>query len=230
MRTSRESPDNQGRHRVGTYFEGAADTFDTFYDEQRNSVIRWIDERFRHDVFVRYQMAFDALEPMEGATVLDVGCGSGPYLAEAVRRGAGHVVGLDLSQKMLELARTRLAQIPGGDAVDLVQGEFPSAAPDEVFDYAMVMGVMDYVKDAPAFLATLQAAVKQRAVLSFPSKHWFRTPFRKVRYMVKRCPVYFYERDQVRTLLKQAGFTDVTVTKISGAGQDYVAVGENAPS
>jgi cyclopropane fatty-acyl-phospholipid synthase-like methyltransferase len=217
-------PHGPQRDQVGTYFERAAKTFDTFYDGQRSAFMRAVDERFRADVFERYRITFEELKPLEGATVLDVGCGSGPYLAEAVRRGASRVVGLDMSEQMLDLARSRLAATQRGNVADLVQGEFPQVSLEEVFDYAIVTGVMDYVLDAPTFVTSLHSVLRQKAVLSFPSVHWFRTPFRKVRYAIKRCPVYFYERDSIHALLKHAGFTHVTLTKVPGAGQDYVAV------
>jgi hypothetical protein len=71
------------------------------------------------------------------------------------------------------------------------------------------MGVMDYIADPSAFLSALGQRVRLHAVLSFPSKHWFRTPLRKVRYWLKRCPVYFYEPAQIEELSKAAGFSNI---------------------
>src|SRR6202453_5326743 len=50
----------------------------------------------------------DLAAPAPGATVADVGCGNGAYLAELARRGfGGRVLGLDLSLGMLAAARDR---------------------------------------------------------------------------------------------------------------------------
>jgi hypothetical protein len=84
-----------------------------------------------------------------------------------------------------------------------------------------VMGVMDYVEDASSFLKALRPVVKRLAVLSFPSMHWFRTPFRTVRYNLRNCPVYFYDDVRVQALCQNAGFTEVHIQKIPGAGMDY---------
>ena len=46
----------------------------------------------------------EALEPVEGLRVLDVGCGSGLYARELVAGGARSVVGLDVSPTMIRLA------------------------------------------------------------------------------------------------------------------------------
>jgi hypothetical protein len=83
------------------------------------------------------------------------------------------------------------------------------------------MGVMDYVSNPAHFLGSLLPIVRESAVLSFSSRHWFRTPIRKVRYKVRRCPVYFYDEDQIRRLSIEAGFRDVRIRKIPGAGMDY---------
>lgn len=213
---------------VGEYFDRASVTFDTFYDKKRTRLMRWVDRKFRSDMFERFRLTFEALGPLVDKTVLDVGCGSGPYVVEAVRRGARRVVGLDMAPAMLDLAQRRAAATGVADRCEFVEGTFPADAPDGTFDHAIVMGVMDYIPDAQAFLKALRERVRGRAVLSFPSKHWFRTPLRKARYWIKRCPVYFFDAAQIETLMHDAGFLNVRVEKISGAGMDYMAAGSGA--
>lgn len=211
---------NQERN-AAAFFNSFAETFDTIYDQKRNPFMRWIDGKFRSDMFLRYALTFEALEPLSGRTVLDVGCGSGPYIVEAFRRGAERVTGLDPAPNMLAMVRQRLAQAAMDETrCELVPGLFPGA-PVGPHDYAIVMGVMDYVDDASAFLKALRPVVKRLAVLSFPSTHWFRTPFRKVRYNLRHCPVYFYDDIRIRALCQNAGFTEVHIQKIPGAGMDY---------
>ena len=43
------------------FFDSFADTFDTLYDGRRNAVMRWIDRRFRSDMFARYALTFERL-------------------------------------------------------------------------------------------------------------------------------------------------------------------------
>jgi 16S rRNA G1207 methylase RsmC len=47
----------------------------------------------------------DALEINEGDTVIDVGCGSGVLSFVAARLGAGRVIGCDLSEEAIQVAR-----------------------------------------------------------------------------------------------------------------------------
>lgn len=207
--------------KVGTYFDKAAVSFDTFYDRKRSAFMQWVDRKFRSDVFERYRMTFEVIEPLSDKSVLDIGCGSGPYVIEAARRGSSKVVGLDMAQGMLDLAKQRAEAAGCIERCQFVLGMFPQDVPQEKFNYAIVMGVMDYIADPLNFLTVLAQQVTDRAVLSFPSKHWFRTPLRKFRYWLKRCPVYFYEPKQIEDLSKVAGFSDLKIEKIPGAGMDY---------
>lgn len=206
---------------AGTFFDSFADTFDTFYDGKRSVVMQWIDRHYRHDMFARYSLTFERLGDLTGKRILDIGCGSGPYVAEALRRGAGEVVAFDPAPNMLELTRQRIEKIGKLDKLKLVKGYFPDNAPAGPFDFAIIMGVLDYVADPVAFFRGLRGILTGKAAVSFPSQHWFRTPIRKVRYRLRNCPVYFYTEERIRSIGKEAGFSGVDIIKIPGAGMDY---------
>ena len=206
---------------AGAFFDSFAETFDTFYDGKRSPVMQWIDRRYRHDMFARFALTFERLGDLHGKRGLDVGCGSGPYVAEAIKRGASHVVALDPAPGMLELTRKRIEKLGQLDKITLAEGYFPEKAPPGPFDFAIVMGVLDYVADPVAFFKAMRAIVTGRVTVSFPSKHWLRTPIRKVRYRLRNCPVYFYDEPTIRSIGKKAGFGLVDVVKIPGAGMDY---------
>lgn len=202
------------------FFDRFAADFDTLYDGRRNHLLRLLDRRFRRDMFVRFGLTFEALGDLKGRTVLDVGCGSGPYVVEALERGAAHVTALDPADGMLALLTRKLAVAGLADRCTVVPGLFPGPAL-EPHDHVIAMGVMDYVADAGAFLAALRPLVKKGAALSFPSRHWFRTPLRRARYRLRRCPVFFYDADQIADLCHGAGFGGARIQKIAGAGLDF---------
>jgi cyclopropane fatty-acyl-phospholipid synthase-like methyltransferase len=206
----------------GVFFDGFADAFDTFYDGKRSPFMQWVDQRYRRDMFLRYARTFEFLGDLRGKRVLDVGCGSGPYIVEALKRGALQVTGIDAAPRMLDLAHQRAMQHGVQDRVKLVEGYFPAACPDEPFDMAIVMGVMDYIEDAPAFMKALRPFVTERAAISLPSVHWFRTPFRKLRYRLRRCPVWFYSRRDIEQIAESLNVKEYRLDKIEGAGMDYV--------
>lgn len=205
----------------GDFFHGFADVFDTFYDGKRSSFMQWIDRRFRNDMFERYRLTFERLGDLNGKAVLDLGCGSGPYVVEALRRGAARIGALDAAPRMLELTRERAQKLNAVDRVKFYEGYFPAVRPQEKYDCAIIMGVLDYIEDATSFLRALREVVTDRAVISFPSKHWFRTPIRKVRYNLRKCPVWFYNEADIRRSATEAGWKTVDIQKIAGAGMDY---------
>ncbi|MEV5753894.1 class I SAM-dependent methyltransferase [Actinoallomurus sp. NPDC052308] len=57
---------------------------------------------------------FNALGPVNGKRVLDVGCGDGLYARLVAQRGAGQVVGTDSSSEMIRLAEAAEADQPLG--------------------------------------------------------------------------------------------------------------------
>lgn len=205
---------------VQAYFNRAARSFDSVYDHQRTALMQAVDRRFRSDMFQRFDMALEAIEPLAGKTVLDVGCGSGPYVVAALRRGAARVLGLDLAPAILDLARERVAASGLRDGCELRVGAFPDDAPEETFDVGIAIGVLDYVDARIHFLEAL-ASVTRLAVLSFPSKHWFRGTLRHGRYWAKRCPLHLCDQDEVASLMAAGGFKEVEIVKLPGAGMDY---------
>jgi len=68
--------------------------------------------------------AVEALGPLDGARVLDIGCGTGANLPLLVPRvgSSGRVVGLDYTQAMLDRARARVSEA-GWGGVELSQGD-----------------------------------------------------------------------------------------------------------
>jgi SAM-dependent methyltransferase len=76
---------------------------------------RWVRKRpaLLYD-FTGLVPLLDMAQPVSGLRVLDVGCGDG-YCARGLKqKGAGHVVGVDLSPGMLRLAREQEAAEPLG--------------------------------------------------------------------------------------------------------------------
>jgi len=205
---------------AAAFFDSFATAFDTMYDAKRGPLMRWIDRRFRSDMFERFARTFASMPEIEGLRVLDIGCGSGPYLLEALRRRAESVTGVDPAPAMLDLAAQRLKDAGYSEQAKLVEATFPGVKLN-AHDYVIVMGVLDYVEDAQEFITALRPLTARACFISFPSKHWFRTPIRKVRYRLRKCPVYFYDEPGIRAIASRAGFSQVDIHKIPGAGMDF---------
>jgi ubiquinone/menaquinone biosynthesis C-methylase UbiE len=208
---------------IGSYFDRTAKTFDGLYSPGgQNAVMRWVNSRFRRDIAERFLLTMEHVRRTAPESVLDVGCGSGRYIAQLAEAGATRIVGIDLSIEMLELARAQARQVTG-TRIDFIHGDFSDWSAGEEFDLIVAMGFFDYVQDPAVLLKKMRALCSKSVIASFPSRHWFRTPLRRVRYRLKNCPVYFYSAEQIGRLGHEAGFAHTDLVKIRGAGMDYVA-------
>lgn len=108
------------------------------------------------------------LPPMRGRRVVDLGCGFGWFCRWASESGAAQVLGIDVSEKMLERAR---ADTAGGairyERADLEAIELPSAA----FDLAYSSLALHYVQDARRLMATIHQALAPGGSFVFSTEH-----------------------------------------------------------
>jgi ubiquinone/menaquinone biosynthesis C-methylase UbiE len=84
---------------------------------------------------------------MDGARVLEVGCGRGVGTRLIIERfGAAHVAAFDLDEDMVARARRRLARLE--DRVKLSVGDVTAIdAPDKSFDAVFEFGIIHHVPD-----------------------------------------------------------------------------------
>lgn len=217
-------PDDVAMGDVRGYFERAAGSFDQLYNEDGQTPFwRWVNRQFRSDIVARYIYTCEHVRRSRASSVLDVGCGSGRYLAAFARMGVDRLVGIDLSQPMLDLARQQMTSA-GHRNTELICANYDDFAPIERFDVVVAMGFFDYQADPVAVLERMRSMARHSVIASFPSRHWFRTPLRQIRYKMKKCPVYFYGHEQIAEMAGRAGYADVETTKLPGSGMDYVSV------
>src|SRR6058998_839402 len=133
------TPDDRGAR---TFFEGYAADFDHIYDDTgKGPVARFIDRHLRRAMRVRFEKTFEALDPIAGRSLLDAGCGGGRYAIPAAKAGATHVLGLDFSEPMLELARRKAAADGVERVCQFVNGDLLThPIPEKRFDYAIAIG------------------------------------------------------------------------------------------
>ncbi|SHF69140.1 Mg-protoporphyrin IX methyltransferase [Loktanella atrilutea] len=93
-------------------------------------------------------------DDLTGARVLDAGCGTGAMSAALAERGA-HVVGVDISPALIEIARRRMP-VDLADRITWVAGDMMEAAKG-TFDHAIAMDSLIYY-GAPDIAALLGRA------------------------------------------------------------------------
>ncbi|HXC44795.1 MAG TPA: class I SAM-dependent methyltransferase [Candidatus Dormibacteraeota bacterium] len=214
--------------RIEQYFTHAAAGFDSLYDtEHASAAAKWLNRTFRRDIYERFRLSLDHMRGYGLQTVLDVGCGPGRYEIGLAEIGIRRMVGLDVSSGMIDLARElarNWQQAKGAgshSSFEFVHRDFAAFQSSEMFDAVLAMGFFDYVQDPAPVLARMRGFARHSVIASLPSISWYRTPIRRLRYLHKGCPVYFYRRSEIDRLARQAGFARHEIIKIAGAGQDY---------
>lgn len=91
---------------------------------------------------------------LSGARVLDVGCGGG-ILSEAMARHGAEVLGIDLSQAVLEVAELHALESKLQIQYRAVAAEELAAAQPAEFDLVTCMEMLEHVPDPAATLAAL---------------------------------------------------------------------------
>ena len=194
---------------------------------------RWVTEQARIDRLMAdvTEAALAAAAPMPGEIVLDVGCGTGTTtlrLADAVGP-SGQVLGVDISEQQLGLARQRVSDA-GTTRVLLVLDDAATHdfAP-ESFDLCFTrFGVMFFADPVAAF-RNIRRAMKPNgrlllAVFRLGSENpWATASVAAIRHLVPPPPALGPEDPgqfswsdpvRVRRILNGAGFRNVALTPL----------------
>lgn len=97
--------------------------------------------------------------PLRDASVLDVGCGGG-ILSEAMANRGAQVLGIDLSQAVLDVAELHALEAKLAIQYRAVAAEELAAAQPDSFDLVTCMEMLEHVPDPAATLAALAKLVK----------------------------------------------------------------------
>jgi 2-polyprenyl-3-methyl-5-hydroxy-6-metoxy-1,4-benzoquinol methylase len=190
--------------RLADFFDRKAASFDAVYSGQKPLPQRIWDRLTRRNILHRLEFALEALAPLAGKRILDAGCGSGRFSVAMAARGA-EVVGIDLSQSMLELAEALAAENAAASRCRFIQTDLIRHTDGRCFDATVAMGFFDYVLDPLPVLKHLRTMTRGALVASFPARYAFRAPFRKAWLTLHNCPLRFYTRETVARLCLEAG-------------------------
>lgn len=119
---------------------------------------RWAEDvragRDLHRELFTLPAFLDFMPPIAGRRVIDLGCGEGANTRRFARLG-GHLTGIDLSDRLIGLARAEEAQAPLGIRYEVASFSSLDAFADGSFDVALsTMALMD----SPAFAEAMHEA------------------------------------------------------------------------
>ena len=151
-----------------------------------------------------------------GEAVLDLGSGSGLdcFLAANQVGESGSVVGLDMTDSMLELAARNLKKV-GATNVEFTKGEMESMPlPDDQFDVIISNCVINLSPDKDAVFRESARVLKPGGRMRVSDIVWTRTPTAKERESLVEwagCIAGALEIKEVESKLTEAGFTDIKI-------------------
>src|SRR5271170_3344564 len=201
---------------VARFWNTIAEEFDAIYTgEGKSGFSRFLDQYFRRDIYERFDWVMEKCGDVRGKTICDIGCGSGRFVNEFAKRGAGHVTGVDVAPDMLKLARN-LVEKDGTSAVcDFVESDVLNWKTGRQFDATIAIGFWDYIMEPPERLRLVRRMTKEKFLSAWPRYWTWRMPVRKVRLQyIRGCPVYFFRKPQVYEMLGAAGFQVVSCRTI----------------
>ncbi len=124
---------------------------------------RWWDptSEFRplHEINPLRLEWINALAPLSGKRVLDVGCGGG-ILAEAIAKKGAMVKGIDLSKKALKVADLHSLESGVNVNYELIAAEDLAARESGVYDVVTCMEMLEHVPDPSAVVQACATLMK----------------------------------------------------------------------
>ena len=131
---------------------------------------RWWDptSEFRplHEINPLRLEWINALAPLAGKRVLDVGCGGG-ILAEAIAKKGANVKGIDLSEKALKVAELHSLESEVQVSYELIAAEALVAREAGQYDVVTCMEMLEHVPDPSAIVQACATLVKPGGRLFF---------------------------------------------------------------
>ena len=112
-----------------------------------------------HDLNPLRLQYVQAIAPLGGRAVIDVGCGGG-ILSEAMARGGAKVLGIDLGREVLDVAELHALEAKIEVAYRAVAAEDLARERPGSFDLVTCMEMLEHVPDPARTLAALAALVR----------------------------------------------------------------------
>ncbi|AHF79993.1 class I SAM-dependent methyltransferase [Thermococcus paralvinellae] len=179
------------------YFDKIAHRYDTWY---QTKVGQYVDRTEK-------KLIFSMIKTKRGKA-LDLGCGTGNYTTELYRRGFD-VIGVDLSQEMLKIAKSKLPNV-----LFIRANAYNLPFKKEVFDLVLSVTMFEFIYEPEKVLNEIHRVLKPGGEVVIGTMNgrslWFlfkrfKSIFIETAYRYAR----FYTPKELETLLTNTGFDNV---------------------
>jgi len=208
------SMENKRNPKAIDYFDRRMQDFDDIYRDDKPGLISFLNRTIRASVRLRFDLAFKILGDLNGKSVMDVGCGSGRYMFESIRRGAAKAVGLDAAAGALAIAGKMASDFGVEDQVEFIETDFMDFDTDKKFDVIFAVGYFDYIFDPVTHLKKMLGLSNGILYASFPKLWSPLSAIRKIRLTLNRCPVRYYTKGRIKKITREANTADYEIRTI----------------
>jgi len=196
------------------YFHRRIQDFDDIYAEDKSGVLAFLNKTVRASVLIRFNLAFDLLGDLKGKSILDIGCGSGRYMFESLKREATFATGLDAAVGALDLARNVAREFNVSERVEFINTDFMDYKTESKFDVIFAVGYFDYIFDPLTHLKKMIDLSDGIVYASFPKLWSILSAIRKIRLWLNGCPVRYYTKRKIVKLVKETGCDNFEIKTI----------------
>jgi len=179
-------------------------------------------------------------ESIKDPEIIDVATGTGDLAIEAVKQGAVKVTGIDISEKMLEIGRQKIAAGNHGNVIELIKCDSEDVCfEDNTFDAAMAaFGVRNF-RDPVKGLSEMRRVVKHGGLVvilefskpdGFIFKHLYNFYFRnflpftgaffsrqkKAYRYLNESVMGFADKENFIQMMRESGLSEIKQTRMTG--------------
>jgi 2-polyprenyl-3-methyl-5-hydroxy-6-metoxy-1,4-benzoquinol methylase len=205
---------HSGNEGARSYFDHVPRQWDAIYSHE-NRMMYALNRLLRKGIFERHELTFSKCGEISGASVLDLGCGTGRYSVEFAKRGAGKVLGVDFAPSMIAFSRQMASEMGVADRCEFVCGDVLNVPADKTFEIVAALGLFDYLADPEQVIKRVSSLTPRVFLASFPNYGLLGRLQRTIRYRwMKGCSIYHYTRDQLEGLFSPH-FSNVEIISIT---------------
>jgi 2-polyprenyl-3-methyl-5-hydroxy-6-metoxy-1,4-benzoquinol methylase len=202
------------KNKTAKFFDTYAGRFDAIYGNENSVFNSAVNRLWRKSMKLRYLRTLEGCHPIEGKTILDIGCGPGHYSVALALRGAKKILGVDFADRMIQLAKEHAEKAGMADRCEFLTVDFQNYQFLDKFDYSILMGFMDYIPNPIRVIERVVSLTRSKAFFSFPEGGTLLAWQRKIRYR-NRCKLFLYSYKQLADLFRVVRPYDVKIEKIS---------------
>lgn len=133
---------------------------------------------------------FACLGDVKGKVIYDIACGNGYIARKLVKLGAKQVWASDISEKLVEIAKSKYPENANNIKYFARKGEDTSDLPENFFNVIVINMALHYFPDLETFFADLAKLLKRQGFIVFTTNH----PMRHLARLDLNVPGYTAER------------------------------------